>query len=73
MLFAILDRLGCRPDRLMMYPQGWRADISEGEQENDETRLLRIARDKYKVKLQPIHVQSKAAGDRKRYMCTPYI
>ena len=65
MLFAILDRLGCRSDRLMMYPQNWSPNTGEGGKENDETRLLRIARDKYKVKLQPIHVQSKAAGDRK--------
>ena len=66
MLFAILDRLGCRPDRLMMYPEQWK--ISESQDgEGDESRLLRIARDKYKVKLQPIHVQSKAASDR---MCS---
>ena len=71
MLFAILDRLGCRSDRLMMYPQGWNPDTSEGQKENDESRLLRIARDKYKVKLQPIHVQSKAAGDRECNLLHP--
>ena len=63
MLFAILDRLGCRPDRLMMYPEQWKVSESQ-EGEGDESRLLRIARDKYKVKLQPVHVQSKAASDR---------
>ena len=47
----------------MMYPEGWNADTSEGEKENDESRLLRIARDKYKVKLQPIHVQARASAD----------
>ena len=63
MLFAILERLSCRSERLMMYPEGWNADTSEGEKENDESRLLRIARDKYKVKLQPIHVQARASAD----------
>ena len=65
MLFAILERLGCRSERLMMYPQGWNADTSEGGEENDESRLLRLARDKYKVKLQPIHVQARPSADGK--------
>ena len=63
MLFAILDRLGCRPDRLMMYPEQWKVSETQ-DGEGDESRLLRIARDKYKVKLQPVHVQSKASSDR---------
>ena len=65
MLFEILDRLGCRPGRLMMYPQGWNPDTKEGENENTESRLLKKARDKYNVQLQPIHVQSRASSDRK--------
>ena len=65
MLFEILERLGCRSERLMMYPQGWSPDTKEGNQESTESRLLRIARDKYKVHLQPIHVQSRASSDRK--------
>ena len=61
MLFAILDRLGCRAERLMMYPEEWNPDGSSG----DEGRLLKLARDKYKVKLQPIKVQAKYGSERK--------
>ena len=65
MLFEILDRLKCRSDRLMMFPGSWTTEVDSDRPANDETRLLRLARDKYAVHLQPIEVQSKWNGDRK--------
>lgn len=59
MLFESLHRLGCRPDRLLMYPSDFslNGNISE-------TILLRKARDEYKVVLRPIEVQRKSSNDR---------
>ncbi|KAJ5452898.1 nucleotide-diphospho-sugar transferase [Penicillium cf. griseofulvum] len=60
MLFEALHRLGSKPDRLMMYPDFF----SVADDDNSrEAELLRIARDKYKVKLKPIQVQSRNGGD----------
>ncbi|KAH0542535.1 N-acetylglucosaminyltransferase [Glutinoglossum americanum] len=59
MLFEILNRLGSKPDRLMMYPSAWSADDSDSL----EGSLLRKARDEYGVKLMPIEVQRKASND----------
>ncbi|KAJ5669797.1 nucleotide-diphospho-sugar transferase [Penicillium macrosclerotiorum] len=61
MMFESLNRLGSKPDRLMMYPEDW--SIAESET-SKESKLLRIARDQYNVKLQPIKVQSRNGGDR---------
>lgn len=59
MLFESLHRLGCRPDRLMMYPSGFSV-----EDDSTEARLLRKARDEYRVVLEPIEVQRKTSNDR---------
>lgn len=60
MLFEALDRLGSKPDRLMMYPD----DFSTADSDDSrEAKLLRLARDKYGVKLKPIQVQSRPGGD----------
>lgn len=60
MLFETLHRLNSKPDRVMMYPSGFSLDENSAE---PESRLLRKARDEYKVKLVPIKVQSRASGD----------
>ena len=59
MLFEALHRLGCMPDRLMMYP-----DRFSLEDNSNEAILLRKARDEYKVTLKPIKVR-RGGNDRK--------
>ncbi|KAI2705974.1 CAZyme family GT8 [Penicillium roqueforti] len=61
MLFEALHRLDSKPDRLMMYPDYFSV---AGDDNSREAELLRIARDKYKVKLKPIQVQSRNGGDK---------
>ncbi|KAK0510585.1 hypothetical protein JMJ35_007017 [Cladonia borealis] len=58
MLFEALHRLGCMPDRLMMYP-----DHFSLEDNSTEAILLRKARDEYKVILKPIEVQRRGGND----------
>ena len=60
MLFEALNRLGCMPDRLMMYP-----DHFSLEDNSTEAMLLRKARDEYRVILKPIEVQRRGGNDRK--------
>ena len=60
MLFEALNRLGCMPDRLMMYPDNFSL-----EDNSTEAILLRKARDEYKVILKPIEVQRRGGNDRK--------
>ena len=61
MLFERLHSLGCKPDRLMMYPSGFSPDDN-----STESGLLTKARDKYKVNLKPIDVQQRTdTHDRK--------
>lgn len=60
MLFESLHRLGCMPDRLMMYP----SKLSL-EDNSTEAQLLRKARDEYGVILNPIEVQRRKGHDRK--------
>jgi hypothetical protein len=56
MVFEALDRLGSRADRIMFYPQTWDTKVSN---KNDRTsQLLNLARDRYKVQLEPITVES---------------
>lgn len=62
MLFEALHRLNSKPDRLMMYPDDFSIDDSN---DSRQAKLLRLARDKYGVKLKPIQVQSRSGGDRK--------
>lgn len=54
MLFESLHRLGCKADRLMMYPSGF--SLTD---DSAESRLLRKARDEYRVILKPIQVQQR--------------
>ena len=54
MLFERLHSLGCKPDRLMMYPSGFSLDDN-----STESGLLTKARDRYKVNLKPIDVQQR--------------
>ncbi|KAJ5247627.1 nucleotide-diphospho-sugar transferase [Penicillium chermesinum] len=56
MLFEALHRLGSKADRLMMYPEDFSV---EDDNTSKESKLLRIAREKYNVKLKPIQVQSR--------------
>ena len=60
MLFESLFRLGCKPDRLMMYPSHFSL-----EGNSTEARLLRKARDEYKVILKPIEVLWRKGHDGK--------
>ena len=61
MLFERLHSLGCKPDRVMMYPSGF----SLGDN-STEARLLAKARDEFKVKLMAIDVQQRTdTQDRK--------
>ncbi|MCJ1251872.1 N-acetylglucosaminyltransferase [Trapelia coarctata] len=61
MIFATLEKLGCRSERLMMYPEDWKVD--DPSVLGDDVRLVRLARDKYNVNLQPVHVQTRGSGD----------
>ena len=61
MLFERLHSLGCKPDRVMMHPSGFSLDDN-----STEARLLRKARDEYKVKLTAVDVQQRTdTQDRK--------
>ena len=67
MLFEILDRLGCRAERLLMYPDHWTPGVVGGVaqgQDSRESQLLARARDMFGVKLEAIKVVSKHGGDR---------
>lgn len=59
MLFEALHRHGSKAERLMMYPENY----SVADETSKESKLLRIARDKYGVELKPIEVQSRPSGD----------
>lgn len=64
MLFEILHRLDSKADRLLMYP----SDFQIEEDPNTESYnggLLKVARDKYNVKLKAIQVQRRDGGDGK--------
>jgi len=63
MLFEILHRLGSKPDRIIMYPESFKADI---DADTTEGKLLSLARDVYGVKLMPIQVQRRNGGDSKK-------
>ena len=63
MIFETLDRLGSKPDRLMMYPSSF---LHEAKEDSVEIRLLLKAKNDYGVKLMPIEVQH-----RKNTFCMP--
>jgi hypothetical protein len=58
MLFEILNRLGSKADRLIMYPNA--IDLSS---ESSGSRLLKKAQTEYAVKLIPIEIQHRSDGD----------
>lgn len=64
MLFEILHRLESKADRLLMYPSKFNVQDSEFAPQSEQSRLLKKARDKYDVKLQPIELQRRQVGDR---------
>jgi hypothetical protein len=47
-----LARLGSKADRVLFYPEYWDTKVSDSK--DRDSQLLVLARDKYKVKLQPI-------------------
>ena len=63
MLFDILDRLGCRADRLMLYPDIWTNATGVEQGGGDEIRLVQLAQERYRVHLQPIKVQYSLAAE----------
>ena len=64
MLFEILDRLGCRADRLMLYPNVWTNATGVDQGFGDEIRLVQLVQERYRVHLQPIQVQYSLAAER---------
>jgi hypothetical protein len=70
MLFATLDRLGSKAERLLMYPSSFDVDAGNGER-IIESGLLQKAKDEYNVNLVPIKVLHRTNAYRKmrpRYM-----
>jgi len=59
MIFERLHSLGSKAERLVMYPEDWTLDELDP---SPEARLLMKARDEYRVRLVPIHIQH-LAGD----------
>ena len=56
MIFESLHRLGSNADRLLMYPSTFPSpDLTEND--SMKARLLRLARDRFGAKLQPIEIQ----------------
>ena len=51
MLFNLLNRYRSEPERVLMYPEHFHRDDG-----SKEAQLLRMAQEKYKVKLQPISI-----------------
>lgn len=52
LLADALSRLGSKADRVLFYPEYWDTVVSDSK--DRDSQLLVLARDKYKVKLQPI-------------------
>ncbi|KAF2849367.1 glycosyltransferase family 8 protein [Plenodomus tracheiphilus IPT5] len=52
LLLDALARFGSKADRVLFYPDYW--DLSVEDSKDRESQLLLLARDTYKVKLQPI-------------------
>jgi hypothetical protein len=52
LLADALDRVGSQADRVLFYPEYW--DLTVSDSKDRDSQLLILARDKYKVKLQPI-------------------
>jgi hypothetical protein len=56
MVFEALHRLGSKADRILFYPDDW--DTIIHHQNDRVSQLLNLARDKYKVQLEPIKLDS---------------
>ena len=54
LLADALARLGSKADRVLFYPEYWDTIVSDSK--DRDSQLLVLARDKYKVKLQPIRL-----------------
>jgi hypothetical protein len=54
LLADALARLGSKADRVLFYPEYWDTVVSDSK--DRDSQLLVLARDKYKVKLQPIRL-----------------
>ena len=59
MLFARLQHLGCKSERLLLYPSEFPLDDN-----STEALLLKNAREKYNVVLKPIEIQRFPSNDR---------
>lgn len=59
MFFEALHRLGSKADRVMLYPSEW---LESENDDSKESRLLRFARDHYRVQLKPIEIQMKGGS-----------
>lgn len=53
MLFASLERLGSKAERVMMYPRDMHYDVTEKDKTSE---LLLKAREEYRVRLEPVDV-----------------
>ena len=67
MLFERLQALGCKADRLLMYPSQFSPNGDSAE-----AGLLQKARDAYNVILKPIEVQRRPSRDREASGNSPY-
>lgn len=56
MVFEALHRLGSKADRILFYPDDW--DTIIHHQNDRVSQLLNLARDRYKVQLEPIKLDS---------------
>lgn len=52
LLFDALARFGSKADRVLFYPEYWDTRVEDSK--DRDSQLLVLARDKYKVKLQPV-------------------
>ena len=62
MIFAKLEELGSKPDRVMMYPNYMHPNSSD---ESKSSELLIKARDQYRAKLVPVEVLHKSNTESK--------
>ncbi|KAK2671768.1 Nucleotide-diphospho-sugar transferase [Fusarium oxysporum f. sp. vasinfectum] len=60
MFFEALQRFGSRPDRVMMVPESM---LEPEMEDSSDAYLINKARDEYKVKIVPITVQTRWAGE----------
>jgi hypothetical protein len=56
MVFEALDRVGSRADRILFYPEEWDTEVQHVR--DRDSQLLLLARDKYKVQLEPIQLET---------------